>query len=69
MSLASLRCLPLPERGVPLGRDRRRAVPLVVLAVTVTLVSLDLVPLAAAFFGAAVVLLLLRVLVWPLRPA
>ena len=60
--LGELRCLPLAERGVPLGRDRRRVIPLVVLAVTIALVSLDLVPLAVAFFGAAVVLLLLRVL-------
>ena len=45
-----------------LGRGRNAYVPLVVLAAAMTLVALQLVPVAIAFFAAAVLLLLLRVL-------
>jgi di/tricarboxylate transporter len=59
-TLAQLRVLPLTERGIALGQNRRGWLPLMVLGVTVTLVALNLVSVAVAFFGAAVVMLLLR---------
>jgi di/tricarboxylate transporter len=58
--LGELRCLPLAERGNPLGRGRRSLLSIAVLAVTMVLVALHVVPVATAFFGAAVVLLLIR---------
>ncbi len=58
--LGELRCLPLAERGIPLGRGRRSLLSLGVLAVAMVLVALHLVPVASAFFGAAVVLVLIR---------
>lgn len=61
-TLGELRCLPLAARGMPLGRGRRRFLPALVLAAAMLLVALDLVPVAIAFFGAAVMLLLFRVL-------
>lgn len=59
-ALGELRILPLSERGVPLGRSRRSLVPILVLGTAMLLVGLHLVPVAVAFFGAAVVLLLVR---------
>lgn len=59
-ALGELRILPLSERGVPLGRSRRSLVPILVLGAAMLLVGLHLVPVAVAFFGAAVVLLLVR---------
>ena len=61
-TLGELRCLPLAARGVSLGHDRRGWLSLAVLAAAMLLVALQLAPVAVAFFGAAVVLLLLRVL-------
>ena len=58
--LGELRCLPLAERGIPLGRGRRSLLSLGVLAVAMVLVALHLVPVASAFFGAAVGLVLIR---------
>ncbi|WP_298957506.1 SLC13 family permease [uncultured Methylobacterium sp.] len=60
--LADLGLLPLAERSIALGHSRRGFVPIVVLAGAMALVALHLVPVAMAFFGAAVLLLLLRVL-------
>lgn len=59
-TLGELGALPLAERAIPLGRGRRTLLPVLVLAVAMTLVALSLVPVAIAFFGAAVVLLLTR---------
>jgi di/tricarboxylate transporter len=61
-TLGELRCLPLAARGVSLGRGRRGWLSVAVLAVAMLLVALQVAPVAVAFFGAAVVLLLLRVL-------
>jgi di/tricarboxylate transporter len=60
--LGALRVLPLSGREVALGRSRRSLIPAAILAVAMLLVGLGLVPVAVAFFGAAVALLLLRAL-------
>jgi di/tricarboxylate transporter len=65
--LGELRCLPLAERSLPLGRGRRGFIPAAVLAVAMLLVAFNVLPVAVAFFSAAVVLLLARSL--PLREA
>lgn len=57
-TLAELRCLPLAGRDLRLGRGGHSYVPIAVLAVAMALVATDVVPVAVAFFGAAVVLLL-----------
>jgi di/tricarboxylate transporter len=59
-SLGALRLLPLAERDLAIGRGRRSLVPLIVLTAAMLLVALDRAPIAIAFFGAAVILLLLR---------
>ena len=61
-TLGALRILPLAARSLTLGRSQRSFVPLIVLAVAMVLVAMHLVPVAVAFAGAAVVLLLLRVM-------
>lgn len=58
-TLGALHLLPLAERDLRIGR-RGSLLPLAVLAVAMGLVAFSLVPVAIAFFGAAVVLLLLR---------
>lgn len=60
--LGELRVLPLATRSISLGRNDRSYIPALVLATAMVLVALHLVPIAIAFFGAAVVLLLLRVM-------
>jgi di/tricarboxylate transporter len=57
-ALEALGCLPLAEREVRLGGARRRLVPLIVLALAMGLVAAGVAPVAIAFFGAAVVLVL-----------
>ena len=59
-TLGELRILPLAERAISLGLSRRSWIPIGVLAAAMLLVAFHLVPVAVAFFGAAVVLLLLR---------
>jgi di/tricarboxylate transporter len=59
-TLGELRTLPLAQRGMPLGRGGHAFVPILVLAAAMALVALQLVPVAVAFFGASVVLLLFR---------
>ncbi|TCZ64930.1 SLC13 family permease [Roseicella aquatilis] len=59
-ALGALRILPLTERDVVLGRSRRSWVPLIVLGIAMLLLVFHVVPVAVAFFGAAVLLLLLR---------
>jgi di/tricarboxylate transporter len=59
-TLIALRILPLTERNIVLGRSQRSWLPAAILAVTMALVALNLVSVAVAFFGASVLLLLLR---------
>jgi di/tricarboxylate transporter len=59
-ALGELRCLPLAERDIRLGQGRRRYVPILVLAAAMLLVATQIVPVAFGFFGAAVVLVLLK---------
>jgi di/tricarboxylate transporter len=61
-TLGELRCLPLAERGLALGRGRKRYVPALVLAAAMGIVATGLLPVAIAFFAGAVALLLLRAL-------
>jgi len=61
-TLGELRVLPLAERSLSLGHSRRSWIPAAVLAVAMVLVALHVVPVAVAFFGAAVILLALRVM-------
>lgn len=58
--LGELGMLPLAERSVPLGSTRRSIMPVVVLAAAMLLVAFGYLPIAIAFFGTAVVLLLIR---------
>src|SRR5690606_27261348 len=59
-TLGELRCLPLAGRDLRLGRGGHSYVPVLVLAAAMVLVALDVIPVAIAFFGAAVLLLLFR---------
>ena len=59
-ALGELGLLPLAERTLPLGSTRRSIMPIAVLAVAMLLVALGYLPIAIAFFGTAVVLLLIR---------
>ncbi|MGH6770488.1 MAG: SLC13 family permease [Xanthobacteraceae bacterium] len=61
-ALGELRCLPLAARDLRLGAGRHSFLPLTVLGAAMLLVSLHVVPVAIAFFGAAVVMLLIRAL-------
>jgi di/tricarboxylate transporter len=61
-ALGELRCLPLAERDIALAGARARYLPALLLGVAMALVAADLVPVAIAFFGLAVVLLLSQVL-------
>lgn len=74
-ALGELRCLPLAERDIRLGQDRRRYLPILVLAAAMVLVATQIVPVAFGFFGAAILLLVLKsitlrqaydVMDWPL---
>ena len=58
-TLGELHCLPLAERDLRIGR-RASLVPVLVLATAMGLVAFNVVPVAIAFFGAAIVLLLVR---------
>lgn len=60
--LSEFGLLPLAERKLALGHSRRSYIPIAVLAGAMALVALHLVPVAMAFFGAAVLLLALRVM-------
>ncbi|MBV8094821.1 MAG: SLC13 family permease [Acetobacteraceae bacterium] len=60
--LGELRILPLAERSITLGRSRRGWLPAAVLLVAMAWVAVGKAPVAVAFFGAAVVLLLFRVM-------
>ena len=58
-TLGELHCLPLAERDLRIGRKASLA-PILVLATAMGLVAFNVIPVAIAFFGAAVVLLLVR---------
>jgi di/tricarboxylate transporter len=66
-TLRALNLLPLAERSIPLGSARRGSIAVAILAVTILLIAFDIVPLAVAFFGAAVLLVLTGAL--PIREA
>ncbi|QXQ05310.1 SLC13 family permease [Sphingosinicellaceae bacterium] len=55
--LDQLDLLPLAERTVALGGRRRRLVPVIILAVAIGLIATKLMPVAPAFFGAAVLMI------------
>lgn len=61
-ALKELGLLPLAERDLELGRGRRRWIPVAVLAVTVAVIVTGLLPVAMAFFAAAVALVLSKAL-------
>jgi di/tricarboxylate transporter len=61
-TLAQLGCLPLAGRNLKLGQRRRSFLQVIILAVTMMLIAAQLVPVTIGFFGAAVTLLLCRVL-------
>ena len=74
-TLGELRCLPLARRDIRLGHGRRRYVPITVLVATMGLLAFQIVPIAFAFFAAALVMILARslslreaydVIEWPL---
>jgi di/tricarboxylate transporter len=56
VALQALGLLPLAEREVRLGGVRRLYAPAIILALAMTLVALKIVPVAIAFFGAAVLI-------------
>jgi di/tricarboxylate transporter len=59
-TLKNLGILPLAERDVGLGRGRRRWIPLLVLAAAITAVVTEILPIAMAFFAAAVAMVLTK---------
>jgi di/tricarboxylate transporter len=61
-ALGALRVLPLSGRDIALANRRRSFLPAAILGVAMLLVGMNLVPVAVAFFGAAVALLVVRAL-------
>jgi di/tricarboxylate transporter len=59
-TLGELRCLPLAGRDLRFGRRGRSLLPLAVLGVAMALIASHVVTVAIGFFGAAVMLILLR---------
>jgi di/tricarboxylate transporter len=57
-TLQELGCLPLAERAIRLGSARRSLLPILILAAAMVLVAFNLLPVAIAFFGAGVLLVL-----------
>lgn len=58
-TLNRLGCLPLAERGLSIGAPRRLIAPLAIFASAIALGTFGVVPVYLAFFGAAVLLVLL----------
>jgi di/tricarboxylate transporter len=58
--LRALNCLPLADRELHLGRPRRAILPVLILTAAMALTALEIVPVAIAFFGAAVAMVLTR---------
>ena len=65
--LSSQLLLPLAERAVRLGNRRQRFGPILILAAAMLLVAFNVAPVAAAFFGAAVAMVVIGAL--PMREA
>jgi di/tricarboxylate transporter len=63
--MRELGCLPLAERPIMLGSVRRGLVPILVLGAAMAATALNLLPVAVAFFAAAVLMVVLRAI--PLR--
>lgn len=61
-ALRALDCLPLVDRATGLGQKRRDILPLLLLAATMALVGFGILPVAPAFFGAAVLTVLSGIL-------
>jgi di/tricarboxylate transporter len=59
-TLKELGILPLAERDVGLGRGRHRWIPILILAAAILAVVFKVLPIAVAFFSAAVALLLTK---------
>jgi di/tricarboxylate transporter len=59
-TLKDLGILPLASRDVGLGQGRRRWIPVLILAAAIGAVVLNILPIAVAFFSAAVALLLTK---------
>jgi di/tricarboxylate transporter len=57
-TLKELGCLPLAERDIRLGSARRSLLPIAILAGAMVLVAFNILPVAIAFFGAGVLLIL-----------
>lgn len=57
-TLSALGCLPLAERNLELGRRRARLAPVVILGLAIVLIVAQIVPVAVAFFGAAIAMVL-----------
>jgi di/tricarboxylate transporter len=57
MALQALGCLPLAEREVRLGGVRHALLPTAIVAAAMLLVAVGLIPVAAGFFGAAVLVI------------
>jgi len=60
--LRELKCLPLARRPIQLGSLRRGLVPLLILGGAIIVTALQLVPVAMAFFAAAVAMVVFRAL-------
>jgi di/tricarboxylate transporter len=60
--MRTLGVLPLAERDVRLGGVRRRISPVLILAAAMVLVAFNLLPIAVAFFGAAVLMVMVGAL-------
>lgn len=60
--MKTLGVLPLAERDVRLGGVRRRLSPVLILAAAMVLVAFNVLPIAAAFFGAAVLVVVVGAL-------
>ena len=58
-TLGELHCLPLAERDLGIGR-RGSLIPIGVLGAAMGLLAFDIIPVTVAFFGAAVILLLVK---------
>jgi di/tricarboxylate transporter len=60
--MKTLGVLPLAERDIRLGGVRRRLSPIIILAVAMILVALNVLPIAIAFFGAALMMVVVGAL-------
>ncbi|EJF90485.1 SLC13 family permease [Bartonella tamiae] len=60
--LRELKCLPLAKRNIMFGNLRRGLVPLVILFIAIITTALQIIPVALAFFAAAVAMVVFRVI-------